>query len=148
MHLYVCFLDAYDFDDWPDNDSLLLIPAFGEVDEINEITSANGALKLFRKNNIDENQPVQRVFVSRLEGPDQLKKDVIGAYKNPSTKLRVGLKVCFEEEDAVGSGPVREFLTIAVNILDEGISSSGSKKLLFSRVKQITAFPFTINHCV
>ena len=131
MHLYVCFLDACDFDDWPDNDSLLLIPAFGEVDEISEITSANEALKLFRKNNIDENQPVQQVFVSRLEGPDQLKKDVIGVYKNPSTNLRVGLKICFEEEDAVGSGPVREFLTIAVNILDEGISSSGSKKLLF-----------------
>lgn len=69
--------------------------------------------------------------MSRLDGPDQLKKDVIGVYENPSTKLRVGLKVCFEEEDAVGSGPVREFLTIAVNILDEGISSSGSKKLLF-----------------
>ena len=59
MHLYVCFLDACDFDDWPDNDSLLLIPAFGEVDEISQITSADEALKLFRKNNIDENQPVQ-----------------------------------------------------------------------------------------
>ena len=88
-------------------------------------------MRQFRKENIDEDRPQQRVLVSRVDGLEQLKKDVIGLYKNPNTNLKAGLRVRFEEEDAVGAGPVREFLTIAVNIIDEGITSSGSKKLLF-----------------
>ena len=61
-----------------------------------------------------------------MDGIDQLKKEVIGTYKNPKINLKAGPKVRFEE-DAVGCGPVREFLGIPVNIIDKGTSSSGSK---------------------
>ena len=57
----------------------------------------------------------------------------MGVYKNQNTNLRAGLKVRFEEEDAVGGGPVREFLSIGVKIIEDGISSSGSKRVLYNQ---------------
>ena len=89
-------------------------------------------MELFRKETIIEDQPQQRIFVSRIDGNEQLKREVLGIYKNPKTNLRVGLKVRFEEEEAVGSGPVREYLSIVVNVLDGGMSLSGNKKLQIS----------------
>lgn len=111
-----------------DSDDQLLHPAF---DTVNEIDSPKAALELFRKENIFKDKPRQRIYISRLDGIEQLKKDVFGIYKNPKTNLRVELVVRFEEENAVGSGPVREYLSIVTNILDEGMYSSGSKTLLF-----------------
>lgn len=129
--LFILLLDVINVDDeWSNDvsdDQLLRSP----FEDVTEIDSPKAALELFRKENIIQDKPQQRIFVSRLDGIDQLKKEVIGVYKNPKTNLRVGVKVRFEEEDAVGSGPVREYLSIAMNILDEGMSSSGSKKLLF-----------------
>ena len=96
---------------------------------------------MFRKGNVIEDKPEQRIFVSRMDGDEQLKREVLGVYKNPQTNLRVGLKVRFEEEDAVGSGPVREYLSIAVNILDEGMLLSSNKKLLFFEGEADHRFP-------
>jgi hypothetical protein len=129
--LFILLLDVINVDDeWSNdvNDDQLLRSPF---EDVTEIDSPKAALELFRKGNIIQDKPQQRIFVSRLDGIDELKKEVIGVYKNPKTNLRVGVKVRFEEEDAVGSGPVREYLSIAMNILDEGVSSSGSKKILF-----------------
>ena len=129
--LFILLLDVINVDDeWSNdvNDDQLLRSPF---EDVTEIDSPKAALELFRKENIIQDKPQQRIFVSRLDGIDELKKEVIGVYKNPKTNLRVGVKVRFEEEDAVGSGPVREYLSIAMNILDEGVSSSGSKKILF-----------------
>jgi hypothetical protein len=129
--LFILLLDVINVDDeWSNNvndDQLLRSP----FEDVTEIDSPKAALELFRKGNIIQDKPQQRIFVSRLDGIDELEKEVIGVYKNPKTNLRVGVKVRFEEEDAVGSGPVREYLSIAMNILDEGVSSSGSKKILF-----------------
>lgn len=127
---FVFFLaDLIDVEDWSKvDDDQLLIPAF---ENQNSINSPKSALELFRKENIIEDKPQQKIFISRVEGNEQLRKDILGIYKNPKTNLRVGLKVRFEDEEAVGSGPVREYLSIAINILDEGISSNSNKKLLF-----------------
>ncbi len=45
--------------------------------------------------------------------------------------LKLGFEFVLKKRMAVGAGPVGEFRTIAVNIIDEGIIWSGSKKLLF-----------------
>lgn len=119
-------MDEESFDD--DDDAQLVVPVFKDDDDV---TTPQAAWKLFMKENLDEDIPFQKVFISRMEGVDELQREVMGVYKNPNTKLRAGLKVRFQEEDAVGCGPVREFLSLGVKIIEDGISSSGSKRVLF-----------------
>lgn len=66
-----------------------------------------------------------------MDGVSETRRDILGFYKNPNSNLRVKPKVRFEDESAVGSGPVREFLSNAIKIIDEGIPSSTSKPLVF-----------------
>ncbi len=66
-----------------------------------------------------------------MEGVAELRRDILGIYKNKKTKLRVKPKIRFEEEGAVGSGPVREFLSNAVKTIEQGIPSKSFKPLLF-----------------
>ena len=62
-----------DVDEWPydddDDDDQLLVPAFGVVDDV---TTPQAAWKLFRKENLKEDAPLQRVFISRMDGVDEL----------------------------------------------------------------------------
>ena len=94
--------------------------------------STDDALLQFQKL-VDEDLPKQRFTVCRVDGKGELGRDIISIYKKPDLKLRAVPKVRFEEEDAVGSGPVREFLVLAMDVVDEGIPScSGqSKPLIF-----------------
>lgn len=91
------------------------------------------ALMKFQKQQIDEDLPKQRFSVCRVDGKSELRRDIIGVYKKPDLNLQAVPKVRFEEEHGVGSGPVREFLVLAMEVVDEGIpSSSGqSKPLMF-----------------
>ena len=68
-----------------------------------------------------------------MEGKSGLGRDMMGLYKKADLKLHALPKVRFEEEQGVGSGPVREFLVLVMEVVDEGIpSSSGrSKPLIF-----------------
>lgn len=95
--------------------------------------SPEDAILEYQKQTINEDLPKQRFNVCRVDGKGELNRDIISIYKKPDLKLRAIPKVRFEEEDAVGSGPVREFLVLAVQVADEGIpSTSGkSKPLLF-----------------
>ncbi len=58
-----------------------------------------------------------------------MKNDVLSVYKNPNTNLRVAPKVRFEDESAVGSGPIREFLSIAMKTIEEGINDPATSKV-------------------
>ena len=69
--------------------------------------------------------------VSRVDGVMELRKEIMGIYKNPKTKFKVTPKIRFEEEEGVGSGPLREYFVEAIRVLDEGIPSSTGKPLLF-----------------
>ncbi len=72
----------------------------------------------------------QLFSVSRSDGVEQLKVDILGAYKNPNTpkshsktktqipSLTARPRVCFEGEEGVGAGPVREFLISAVKLVE------------------------------
>ena len=100
---------------------------------LSNISSPEDALLEYQKLVINEEQPKQRFCVCRVDGLSELRTDIMGIYKKPDLKLTANPKVRFEEEDAVGSGPIGEFLVSAISVIDEGIpSSSGiSKPLIF-----------------
>ena len=66
--------------------------------------------------------PSKRFMVSREEGMEEIKKDILGCYKNPNCQLKAQR---FEGEEGVGSGPVREFLLCAMKVPEEGIGKEG-----------------------
>lgn len=113
-----------------DNDSRECVTSFVFDNTLSNPSTPEAALKQFQMDIVEEDKPVQRISVCRMEGTAELRKDIIGVYKNSKTSLRAIPRVRFEEEDGVGSGPVREFLMNAVKIVEEGIPSSG-KHLLF-----------------
>ncbi|CAH3180557.1 unnamed protein product, partial [Porites lobata] len=69
---------------------------------------------------IEHDQPAQRITVSRMDGINELRGDIMGIYKNPKTKLNVNPRVRFEE-----------FFVNAIKIIDEGIHSSCGKPVVF-----------------
>lgn len=111
--------------------------ASSNIDTCNPIflsdLTAEAAVLEFQKQKIDEDLPKQRFTVCRVDGKSELRRDIISIYKKPDLKLCAVPRVRFEEEDGVGSGPVREFLVLAMEVVDEGIpSGSGrSKPLIF-----------------
>lgn len=111
------------------DDLQLLRPVFDGMEHTP--TSPRDALKQFGQKNIDEESPTQRLCVARMDGVSEMRRDILGIYKNPKTKLNVLPKVRLEDEVAVGSGPVREFLSNAMKIIEEGIPSSTSKPIVF-----------------
>ncbi|XP_028412049.1 uncharacterized protein LOC114534777 [Dendronephthya gigantea] len=105
--------------------------SFDSVPVVVDVSSPASALKYFQQQNTDEDSPHQRFSVCRMDGVAELRRDIIGIYKNQKTNLRAKPKVRFEEEGAVGSGPVREFLSLAMKVVEEGIPSATSKPLIF-----------------
>jgi hypothetical protein len=83
-----------------------------------------------RKNVIDESV-VQRFRVSREESTEELKRDILGYYKDKTCKLTAKSRVRFEGEEGVGSGPFREFFLCAMELVHEGIGGTGKPILFF-----------------
>ena len=69
--------------------------------------------------------------VSRNEGVEQLRLDILGVYKNPNTNLKSRPRVCFEGEEGVGAGPIREFLLSAVRLVEDGIDFATKPVIYF-----------------
>ena len=66
---------------------------------------AMDAKKHFRDANKERNKPRQLFSISRMEGIEELKRDVLVAYKSkPNLKARPRER--FEEEEGAGSGRV------------------------------------------
>lgn len=100
-------------------------------DEVSTIGKSPSALiDAFRKKVVDENVPRQRFSVCREDGVEELKKDILGHYKDNSCNLKAKMRVRFEGEEGVGSGPIREFLLCAMKIVQEGIGGK-SKPIIF-----------------
>ena len=88
------------------------------------------AIESMRKKVLDESQ-LQRFIVSRLDGMEELKRDILGYYKDKACKLTAKPRVKFEGEEGVGSSPVREFLLCAMKIVQEGIGGTGKPVIFF-----------------
>ena len=80
---------------------------------------------------IDEDLTRQRFTVSREDGWEELKKDILCCYKNPQVKLTAKPRVKFEGEAGVGSGPIREFLLSSMKLVEDGIEKEGKALLFF-----------------
>ena len=109
--------------------SILNISMFQSTPE--EIGDPAVALKAFQKENTDVNSPREQFYVSRMEGHEEMKRDILGLYKDPRKNLKARPKVRFEGEEGVGTGPVREFFVSALSILREGIGGSGRPVVYF-----------------
>ena len=111
------------------------------VDTIPHYASPAAALLGFQKEMIKEDATRQRICVCRLDGVVEFRREVIGVYKRPDLDLRANLRVRFDEEEALGSGPVREFLVNAIKVVDEGIPNSHGKPLIFFEGKEDHRLP-------
>lgn len=109
----------------------MLTPAFTSTTTPEKMKARTGhlgpeeALDAFQEANIQKNKPKERLYVSRLHGSEELKRDIIGLYKDPRKNLRAPLQVRFEGEEGVGTGPIREYFVCAMKILQEGIHGDG-----------------------
>ena len=61
----------------------------------------------YRQETLDENGPPLRIYVNRMK--EEFTADVLSIYKKANPCFRSNLRVKFENERAVGEGPVREF---------------------------------------
>jgi len=131
--LYYNFLGYEDHD----SDVDLLTPAFTskttpeKMRTYTQTLSPMDALEDFQRSNTQRDKPRERFFVSRMEGNEELKNDILGLYKDPRKNLRVPPRVRFEGEEGVGAGPVREFFVCAMKILQEGIHGEGRPIFFF-----------------
>ncbi len=93
-------------------------------------TTPHQAVMRFKRDKIDTYCPRQLFVVCRSDGVEQLKMDILSAYKNPETYLRATPRVRFEGEEGVGIGSIREFFFLAVKLANEGIDSP-SKPIIY-----------------
>lgn len=132
LNINFVYFSGYE-DHESDND--LLTPALSKttpekVRAYTQTLSPTDALVEFQRTNMQRDKPRERFFVSRMEGNEELKNDILGLYKDPRKNLKVPPRVRFEGEDRVGTGPVREFFVCATKILQEGILGEG-RPILF-----------------
>ncbi len=102
-----------------------------DLEDTNYARIETPSLEDFRKENTDETSSRQRFMVSREDGLEELKKNILGCYKNPKINLRAKPCVKFEGEEGVGSGPVREFSLCSMKIVEDGIEKEGKPLLFF-----------------
>ena len=102
---------------------------------VSESLSPYDALKDFQMKNVLENTSRENFYISRLEGSEEVKRDILGLYKDPRKNLRAPIKVRFDGEEGVGAGPVREFFVSAMKIPMEGMSSTGRPVVYFEGEK-------------
>ena len=108
--IHICFSN-----DQQEDDSDLLTSAFTSTTTPEKTKARTGhlgpeeALEAFQEANIQKNKPKEQLFVSRFHGSEELKRDILGLYKDPRKNLRAPLQVRFEGEEGVGTGPIREY---------------------------------------
>ncbi len=85
-----------------------------------------GIVEDYRKSTILRESATFRVYVGRMT-PD-FANDVMEIYKKPLQKLCSPFSVKFENETSIGSGPVREFFSILMNMVINGFPLDGEDK--------------------
>ncbi len=131
--IFIAFQDDENADDLEiiSTTSLILEKLSGNKTDDSDVTNRTLTLEDFRRDNVDESLSRQRFTVSREDRLEELKKDILGCYKSPQVKLRAKLRVKFEGEEGVGSGPIREFLLCAMKIVEDGVEKCGKPFLFF-----------------
>jgi hypothetical protein len=128
---HINFLGLDDIVANSDDDVEIIATTSMYLEEPPKTNPSKSELEQFRESTIDESLTRQRFTVSREDGMDELKKDILGCYKNPRVKLTAKPRVKFEGEEGVGSGPIREFLLCAMKIVENGLEKYGKPLLFF-----------------
>lgn len=133
---FVFIFSNFSDDESSDNDADLLVPVLPtkstpEKMQPEQMLTPEDALEYFQKVNVRTNEPREHFVVSRMEGSEELKSDLLSLYKDPRKKLRALPKVRFEGEQGVGVGPIREFFVCALKIPQDGIQGEGRPMLFF-----------------
>jgi hypothetical protein len=102
-----------------------------QPDDICGEAKSHSDLDAFRKEVVNDEIPRQRFTVSREDGMEELKKDILSYYKDSKCKLTAKPRVRFEGEEGVGCGPIREFLLCAMKVVQDGIGGSGRHTMFF-----------------
>jgi len=118
-----------------EEDDCLPVKMIDSRNEDAQPVDAMDALQRFRDEVIDENNPRQLFSVSRMEGVEELKRDILVNYKSKKSNLKARPRVRFEGKEGAGSRPVREFLLGAMKIADEGIANTLKPIMFFEGVK-------------
>ena len=105
------------------------------VHDVEDVLDRSEAITKFREEVIEQNAPRQLFSVSRMEGPEELKRDILLCYKGRRNNLKARPRVLFEGEEGAGSGPVREFLLSAIKTVDEGMRVASKPTIFFEGQK-------------
>ena len=95
------------------------------------LSTPEDALEAFQQACVQTNSPRELFMVNRMDGSEELKRDLLGLYKDPKKNLKARPKVRFEGEEGVGVGPIREFFVCALKIPQEGIHGEGRPIVFF-----------------
>lgn len=96
---------------------IILQPTFG-------MGEAKDPIMMYRQQILNENTPPMRIYVNRMK--EEFSADVLTIYKKPNPGLNSTLRVKFENEAAVGEGPVREFFSTLMGFLHDGFPLDGA----------------------
>lgn len=77
--------------------------------------------------NEDSPPPPMRIYINRMK--EEFSADVLTIYKKPNPGLRSTLRVKFENEAAVGEGPVREVFSTLMGFLQDGFPLDSEEQL-------------------
>ena len=87
---------------------------------------AKDPIMMYRQQTVNENTPPppMRIYINRMK--EEFSTDVLTIYKKPNPELSSTLRVKFENEVAVGEGPVREFFSTLMGFLHDGFPLDGA----------------------
>ena len=84
-----------------------------------ENPNASALLARFRKQNVEHGPPL-RIYLNRMaDTSDEIEADILCVYKG-SSNLKAPVKVKFEGEAGIGSGPVRSYFSMVMSLLEIG----------------------------
>lgn len=107
------------------SDEELLQPTFG-------VDRSKDPIFMYRQQTLNENAPPMRTYVNWMN--EEFTGDVLAIYKKPNPELNSTLRVKFENEVAVGEGPVREFFSTLMGFLHDGFPLDGADQGKLTKV--------------
>lgn len=106
-------------DHYTEEDSDLMQSPFEANVSSSTLSSCTDPVAQCKQEILDENGPPLRIFVNRMT--EEFTADVLSIYKKANPCFRSNLRVKFENERAVGEGPVREFFSILMGFVQNGL---------------------------
>ncbi|CAH3146691.1 unnamed protein product [Porites lobata] len=114
-----------------EEDSDLMQSPFEAHVSSSTVSTCTDPVAQYKQETLDENGPPLRIYVNRMT--EEFTADVLSIYKKANPCFRSNLRVQFENERAVGEGPVREFFSILMGFVQNGlyVDDPGRLTMLF-----------------